>query len=112
VTSQSVVTGSRALATNYQNTTGKPLFVNVTVNVSGGDGTTTGGLDARTDASATPTTIIGGCMTVATGGGTNGTSQCNISFWVLNNNYYRVVTASSGLGTAATIGLAYWTEWN
>lgn len=95
-TTQSVVTGSRALNTNYQNTTGRTMFVTVSVgNGGGGVGTTS----ALTDASTTPTTTV--VANKNPPAGTGGTIPC--SFMVLNNNYYRITTDSSPL--------VCWTEW-
>ncbi len=98
--SQNVVTGSRALGTVYQNTTGKTMMVTVTLNVSGSTGT--GGMAALTDSNSTPTTEVGQAVL-----GTNGYAQSTtLAFMVLPGNYYKISTNGS-----ATMVLGYWTEW-
>ena len=93
---QSVVTGSRALNTNYQNTSGKTMFVTVSIGNGGvGVGTST----ALTDSSTPPTTVVADMN--QNPGSQGGTSA--FSFMVLNNNYYRVTSDSSPL--------VRWTEW-
>jgi hypothetical protein len=86
-TSQNVVTGSRALGTIYRNTTGKTMFVTVSVNC------TNYTVTALTDSSSSPSTVVASCQ---------GSQYGSLSFMVLNNNYYEVTTAYS---------LQCWTEW-
>lgn len=95
VQSQNVVTGTRALDTIFQNTTGKPMFVSVTASGSG-----VNFLTAITDASATPTTQVA----QAGQGSSVGATIEQIFFIVLPGNYYKV----AGGGSA---GLQTWTEW-
>lgn len=95
-TNQDVVTGSRAFATDYQNTTGKPMFVTVSV---GNSGSGIGTVSALTDANTTPTTTVAlmSCNANTVGG------NSNLSFMVLAGNYYRV--------NSDTTPLQYWVEW-
>lgn len=81
------VTGSRATDTTYRNTTGKPMFVNVS-----GHGTTT--MSAQVSA----TTPASG--TVARSA--HGSTDDSLSFVVPNNYYYRVW---------AMINIDSWVEW-
>jgi len=92
-TTQSVVTGSRALSTPYQNTTGKTMFV--TVAITGGS--SIGGLTAYSSSINPPTgtTIVASNVL-----GNNGVSS--ISFIVLSGNYYEVIGG---------IAVSSWTEW-
>jgi hypothetical protein len=83
---------ARALTTVYQNTTGKTMFVTVSVTANANQN-----MAVKTDSSATPTTVV-------TSVGVSNTTQASMSFAVLNNNYYEVVPAG-----AATLN--YWTEW-
>lgn len=91
---QHVVTGSRALTTIYQNTTGKTMFVAVSVSVG-----TSVNVIGYTDSSATPTTVVAESYI-----GNAATPWGNVYFMVLNNNYYEVVPGGSGT-------LQYWVEW-
>ena len=94
---QSVVTGSRALGTVYQNTTGRPMLVCVTASAN------TSGLTAITvasDSATSPTT------SVANAGGTGAVGiTVAVTFWVLPSNYYKVSS------TAGSCTLSLWTEW-
>jgi hypothetical protein len=111
VSTQNAVTASRALGTTYQNTTGKPMLVCISVQVSGGIAGGSGGAYAQTDSANPPTTTIGQSMVPSTSGGTpNGTTTASLSFWVLPNNYYRAVSATSGPGGVSP-SLSIWTEW-
>lgn len=91
-TTQNVVTGSRALTTVYQNTTGKTMFI--TVSVSGATGFSTYDI---TDSSSSPSTVVAHNYS-----GNAVTPWLTSSFMVLNNNYYEV---------SATGTIQYWTEW-
>ena len=96
VTTQSVVTGSRAFGTVYQNTSGRPMFVSVTAlaTASGGN------IQCYADASATPTTLVGGVSL-----STSGTNYfAPPAFIVLPGNYYKVTNSGT-----ASVGI--WTEW-
>lgn len=91
---QSVVTGSRALNTTYQNTNAQPMLVAVAIAIAAG-----AQFVAKTDSSTPPTTIVTGAVSA-----TNGQVFCG-SFLVLPGNYYNITT----LGTAT---LSIWTEWH
>jgi hypothetical protein len=93
ITTQNVVSGSRALGTVYQNTTGKPMCVHVAINGAGN------AVSAVADSANPPTTTVA----CAGNGGTTSTNV-GVTFWVLPNNYYKAVLAGSGT-------LAIWTEW-
>jgi len=96
ITTQSVVTGSRALGTPYTNGTGKPMFVTVCVaNVASATVT------AKTDANADPVLVVATVAAFATPAPT-----LALSFWVLPGNKYKV-TLTLGSGT-----LQSWTEWS
>jgi len=96
VSAQNDVTASRALATPYHNTTGKPMFVAVTYNFPQG-----GSITAYTDGAATPGTVVSTQGNSSVQGGTY-----SVYFWVLPNNYYQVQLSGGQLGN-----LAKWTEW-
>jgi hypothetical protein len=90
VTTQSNVTGSRVGGNIYRNTTGKAMMVNAGVAL------TAGTIVAYSDAAASPTTVVANA-----GLNSGGTQTVGVSFWVLNNNYYKVVGGTP----------AYWIEW-
>jgi hypothetical protein len=92
VTIQNVVTGSRAVNTVYQNTTGKPMFVDV-ISPLGQNGT----MSAYTDSTSNPTTRV-----AAVANGSTVQTNLTVSFWVLPGNYYNVNSTGSNGG---------WTEW-
>ena len=98
-TVQSDVTASRAIdGTAYQNTSGRPLFVAITLQ---GTGTGEEGYAiAYTDSNATPTTEVGRCSASFDASVQYG----QVSFVVLPSNYYKVT--HSGTGT-----LRKWFEW-
>jgi hypothetical protein len=90
---------SRALSTTYQNATGKPMFVTVTVNMTGAANAV-----AVSDSSSSPTTQLS-----YTGSNNPGTSVNGVlSFWVLPGNYYYV---SLSIGSGGSGSLGNWTEW-
>jgi hypothetical protein len=92
ITVQSNATGSRAFNTVYQNTTGKPMFIAITVTGSGGTG-----MSCFTDSTTNPTQGVAAASNInATG------ANVFCSFWVLPNNYYKVTGSSS---------LNFWIEW-
>jgi hypothetical protein len=109
VQAQGVVTGSRALGSVYQNTTGRALFVAVSVLAQIVPSTTGIGYscNALVDSNPSPTTIVAqiylnGSTTVSA----DGIGQ--LFFIVLPGNYYSVVNVGAdSYGT-----LAIWTEWN
>jgi hypothetical protein len=82
---------SRALNAVYQNTTGKPMFVNVWATINAGQG-----LTALTDGGNPPGTHVMNVGGVA--------ATFSVSFWVLPGNYYEV----QGGGSPALNG---WVEW-
>lgn len=96
VTTQNVVTASRALGTTYQNTTGKPMCVSVSAVQSGGSVI----LTANADSASTPNTQV---ATIQGASGAGVVMQ--LVFWVLPNNYYRVFI------NAGSPTLSIWTEW-
>ena len=87
--------GSRALATVYQNTTGKLMFVQVSLNSF----TANGGQQVAgiTDSSSTPTTLY-------TYEDSNNQSVSQIILAVLPSNYYKITAAASG-------AITHWHEW-
>lgn len=92
VSVQNVVTGSRGLGTVFHNTGSKPLFVSVSMSLSGATNAS-----VKSDASVTPTTVV-----AAAGAATGLTS---VSFVVLPGNYYSVSLSGAG-------SLFCWTEWS
>lgn len=103
---QNVVTGSRAIGTVYHNTTGRPMCVTVTPQVTMAAGTQAG-LNIFSDASVTPTTQISLILlqTGATAGSTVFVSP--VTFIVLPGNYYSATQFN--LTTSMTIFA--WVEW-
>jgi len=99
---QSVVTGSRAFNTSYQNTSGKAMLVTVSGSVATGAGNNIF-ISASTDDNATPSTVV--CSSRAFADAV-GYGTATITFVVLAGNYYRVVYSSVG---AAVVNR--WTEW-
>jgi len=93
ISSQNVVTGSRAFNTLYQNTTGKPMFVNISFYVSAAYT-----VKALTDNNNPPTTAV--CDMSPYGSEDN----YSFGFWVLTGNYYEVTTTGP-------CTLSCWTEW-
>jgi hypothetical protein len=89
---QSDVTTSRVLGTVYQNTTGSPMFVNVSL--AGPSGV----IQASTGSNSQAMTLV-----VYTNLSTSRYSA--ISFWVLPGNYYEVYTDANGQ-------LELWVEWH
>lgn len=110
-----ITTPSRVLGTNYQNTTGKNLFVMVSVQVTrggtAGSGTNNyGRATAYMDTTATPTVVVGFVESRQGATGANNEDfqiqTMMLTFVVPNNSYYRV-TATGNVGTAS---LQTWTE--
>lgn len=85
---------SRAMATVYQNTSGKLRFVSVSV----ADNTIVTILQAYTDSSNPPTHLFAQTSIAAAGGGSD---PFQLTFFVLNNDYYKV-TISGGTSTVLT----------
>jgi hypothetical protein len=96
ITTQNVVTGSRALNTTYHNIGGSPLFVAVTATCTSGAGIT-----AQTDAGTPPGTAVASASAPGTL-----TSTAALTFFVLPSYYYRI-TGSGVPGPTLSI----WTEW-
>lgn len=97
ISTQGVVTGSRALGTVYHNaSTTLPMYVTVTV------GITCSGTPATvvTDSSSSPATVVAQQSCSITG---SPAVAYPMTFFVLPNNYYKV-TATGGT-------LQIWTEW-
>jgi hypothetical protein len=92
---QNLVTGSRAIGTVYQNTTGFPMFVFV----SGGS-TASVPMVAVCDASSSPSLIVSWESVISSGFGVM------VVFLVPQNYYYKVTGATSlGLWTESTINI-------
>lgn len=89
-------TATRAWGVNYQNLTGKPIFVSVVT-----DGGGSRGQAAYTDALAVPSTLVASQFQ-------NGvTGPVTVHFIVLPNEYYRVDYIGGG-----SPNIAAWVEWN
>jgi hypothetical protein len=95
VSVQSVVTGSRAIGTVYQNTTGRPMFVTIGFSASAA---TAADLEIQTDSASNPTT------SVIRASANQGWMSC-ISAWILPGNYYKTVQTNG-------CSLFRWTEWS
>jgi len=80
----------RPLNTVFQNNTGRPMFVVVTVGMVAGAGNSA---NAQSDGANPPTTYVSG----VTAGG-------SMTFWVPPGNFYRVITAG-------TVSWGMWVEW-
>lgn len=96
VTTQNVVTASRAITTIYRNTYGKAMMVTANFNINSAVV-----MQAFSDSAASPTTIV---ATTSNPGA--GSATCCLSFWVLNNNYYKITVSS---GSPVT---NQWVEWS
>jgi hypothetical protein len=92
-TQQTQSTLNRSFGTVYQNTTGKSMFVSVSINV----GVVYETITCLTDSNSNPTTGVAGCSIYSHGAG--------FSFMVLPGNYYKVTRS-------ATASIVYWTEWS
>jgi hypothetical protein len=99
-TAQNVVTGSRALNTVYQNTTGRPMRVSVTLNFSGSVAQDIASV--LTDSSATPSSVVAKFNCNTTVAFTS--VYIPVTFFVLAGDYYEI---TSGTGPA----IISWTEW-
>lgn len=93
VSQQNVVTGSRALNIVYQNNTGRPMFISLTMYDASGTATS-----ILTDASNPPTTVV------ALSDSSNGSPDFyNMFAIVLPGNYYKVTSGGT---------ISIWTEWS
>lgn len=106
---------TRALGTDYQNTTGKNLFVMVTVKVNRGTSASAnnfGRATAYMDTNSTPTTVVGWVEQIQPQTGANNEDYqaptMMLTFVVPTGSYYRVVSSGTGSGSGAT--LQEWTE--
>lgn len=88
---QNDVTASHSQNITYQNTTGKPMWVVVTIFVQFVHGGTAS-IVALTDSSASPSTNVG-TMSWPGAGGQNATLM--VSFIVLPGNYYHVTATNT-----------------
>lgn len=100
---QTVVTGSRALNTTYQNTSGRTRMVTVTVASTGAHGNNVYNATALTDSATPPVTTVAGPILPADE--TTVTAAGTLSFMVLANNYYRITAGGN-------TSLVCWTEWD
>lgn len=104
VSSQNVVTGSRAFATVYQNTNVTPMFVTVTCSLQC-IGVNIASAEAFSDSSNPPTTAITAMANDAQPSGILVSSiTSSMTFVVLPNNFYKVVSAN-------TASIFAWVEW-
>ncbi|MDO8481978.1 MAG: hypothetical protein Q7S75_02765 [bacterium] len=98
ITSQNVVTSSRAYGTVYQNTNSGPLYIFISsscvFNYS---------LAAYTDTNASPSTLVG---YGGTSGGNYAAVWSSLFFIVLPNSYYKVISNGSGCANPTA-----WVEW-
>jgi hypothetical protein len=90
-TTQTNQFGSRALGTNYQNTSGKVMFLAVMVIITVGNNVV-----AFADAASNPSTQVGGAAWTAGGG------SATVCFMVLPGNFYRL---------AGAVTISSWVEW-
>lgn len=100
-TKQDVVTASRSLGTVFQNTTGKPMFVSISISLL--DVTGIASVTALTDQANPPTT---GVETIATN--IVHTTIQNLVFIVLPGSFYKANVDNAG----QTNTLSKWTEWS
>jgi len=94
VTTQQVVTGSRAINGVYRNMTGKPMMVTVTSALGAGVL-----VDVLCDSASSPITGVAQAYNVGAS-----VAQQSVCFWVLPTYYYTVFTTGS-----ATV--SRWSEW-
>lgn len=95
ITVYSVATGSRALGTNYQNTTGKPMFVSCGVSLTIG-----GYAQLITDSGSNPSQVVSAQTNPS---GATATAVMTAEGWVMPGHYYRVYTSGGSLTN--------WIEW-
>jgi len=107
-THQTNVTLQRALDTVYQNTTGRPLYVAISVNCATGNPMEKARVVLKSDASTPPTSEL---VRMGIFYSSNPTPQVTHSGFmvVLPGNYYRATSELNGGG--AVVNLSSWTEW-
>lgn len=96
------VTASRTFGTNYQNTTGKPMLIQVGTGVTPAY-SENGGIIARAG-SSTPPTLIVARTRIFQQASVLGAWTCSVTFMVLAGHYYKVDFDTT------TSGVAYWIE--
>lgn len=103
---QSIVTGSRVLGTVYQNTSGKTMFVSVSIShTCVGAGHVADNVAYVEAGDATPDTAVARIFTNYVAA----VQHClNMTFVVPAGSYYKVTDDDLGGGASA---LVYWTEW-
>lgn len=94
LTTMSVVTGSRAFGTNYQNGA-QPRWVSVNASLNG-----TSSMVGVSDAAANPTTTVAIVNNVGAG-----VAGFSVGFWVMPSQYYRVQM------TAGSATVTFWIEY-
>lgn len=105
--SQSIVTASRALGTVYQNTSGKIMFVTVSVrHLMVGAGQECISIAYVEAGDTTPDTAVAQIYSIYSGAPENPIGS--MSFIVPPNSYYKVSDEDAGGGSST---LVYWTEW-
>ena len=106
-TVQQDVTASRAVDTVYQNTTGKPMWVAVTVRPIRGSGADSVDYYIRTDGDNPPETRVAraGYPLVSN---EDGSIYTTMTVVVLPGYYYQLVASVTGMATPAVIS---WIEW-
>jgi hypothetical protein len=96
ISSQAVVTGSRAAGVTYENTTGKTMFVMSCWNLGGKNST----INALTDTANPPITMVAEVADTS-----NSATTVQVFFMVLAGSYYQLQV------TAGTPTLVTWTEY-
>lgn len=91
---QHVVTGTRSIASIYQNTSGKTMYVTTSLQNTSSSST----FQVLTDSSSSPSSIVAQAIAQTAN------TVLPVSFIVLNNNYYEITSSASGAVIA-------WTEW-
>ena len=97
-----VTTPTRVIGTEYQNTTGRPLLVFVTILASAGG--TDGGqgyITGYSDSSSPPTTAMG-AVGIMYGHASDGARFC-LAFAVPNEYYYKTTETKSGTGSTTLV---------
>jgi len=92
--------GARLFGTTYHNTLSVPMFVEVSGNINGNGFAQ---LEAVTDSSSSPSTVVGVPSMMSQNG-----SWLAFSFWVLPGNYYKINAIN--LMTSAGGGGSFWIE--
>jgi len=98
---------SRALGTIYQNTSGRPIVVIVSVNCLHAAATDDAYVEGDVAASSPPTAIAGYAGFMAYSGSSPDRAYFVLTFFVPNGYYYRAVATVSG---TSAVGLARWSE--